>query len=177
MAVKNAGIPNKDIELLFMRDVQRIGAPRMVKALTAIAEHETIAFIGDDCLPQRNWLKEAQAVMMKFPGEWGLVGLNDNTGRKSLATHWLAHNRLLDHLGGEFFHTGYWHCCCDVELTERSKKIGRFFYADKAKVIHDHPLITGEESKDEDYKRIYSDEYLTHDWNLLKIRRENNWEN
>ena len=176
LAQKNAGIPAEDYEILYFVDHQRIGAPKMVKALTAIAKYDTVAFIGDDCLPQKDWLKNAQLAMEKFYRKWCLVGLNDETGRVDLATHWLAHKRLLEHLDGEFFHTGYWHVCCDVELTERAKKISRFVYAEDAKVLHDHPLLKGEETDDEDYKRVYSDEYLSHDRNLLKLRRDNNWE-
>jgi len=176
MATENAGIQQEDFEVLTAHDWQRLGAPKMVKALTAIAEFENVCFIGEDTLPQKNWLKEAINTMRLFEMEWGLVGLNDQTGRNDLATHWLASKRLLGYLGEEFFHTGYWHCCCDVELTERANLMGRFKYSEKSVVLHDHPLLASEKAADKDYERVYSDEYLSHDRNLLKLRRERNWQ-
>jgi hypothetical protein len=70
----------------------------------------------------------------------GLVGLNDMYWYGEFATHWLASKKLLPYLGGEFFHTGYYHNGCDNELTERCRKINKYVWAEEAKILHDHPI-------------------------------------
>jgi GT2 family glycosyltransferase len=174
LATLNAGIPGDEMEIIAEEDRKRIGCPKMVKKLVAKTKHELVCFLGDDTLPNKDWLKNALEAMNALPGGWGLVGLNDETGR-NLATHWLADKRLLPSLDGEFFHTGYNHTCCDVELQERCTELGRFVYSKDAIVYHDHPFFTGEE-QDEDIKRVYSKEIWSADRKLLEERRKNGWE-
>lgn len=167
---ENAGYPYR---VLMAVDTDRIGAPKMVKKLVGQSQDDLVCFIGDDTLPEKDFLKNAVEAMQSFPDGWGLVGLNDKTGR-TLATHWLAHKKLLDHLDGEFFHTGYIHCFCDNELQERASLIGRYTYAKDAIVLHDHPLLSGshKEDADKDYKRVYSKEVFKKDEALFKKRRK-----
>ena len=158
----------KDFSTWLRPDKTRIGCPKMVKILTDQCNSDLVCFLGDDSLPQKNFLKEAIHCMSLMHEGWGLVGFNDRTGR-TLPTHWLAHKKLLPHLGGEFFHTGYKHCYCDNELQTRAMEIGRYRWCEKAVVLHDHPLINGA-AYDEDYKRVYSQEYLRHDAELFQKR-------
>ncbi len=171
----NAGIPRKDYEILFLEDTKRIGCPKMVKKLVSKARFKTICFLGDDTLPMPNFLKRAQAAMKHFPDKWGLVGLNDQTN-SGLATHWLAHKKLLLHLGGEFFHTGYTHCFCDNELMSRCQQMGRYIYAYDSVIKHENPLVDKSVETDADYKRVYDQKVFERDRALFTSRAENNWE-
>lgn len=150
-------------EVLAAEDVDRIGCPAMVAKLTAMARGEHVMFLGDDTIPQPGFLRSALEAMESLPDGWGLVALNDGIHNGHLATHWLASKRLLEHLpGGEFFHTGYRHCFCDRELTDIARELGRYVYAPEAKIIHDHPQVTGAQT-DEHYQRVYSQEVFQAD--------------
>jgi len=170
----NSGIAKDDYEINARHDEKRIGCPKMVDALTNVSSGEFVCFLGDDTLPQKDWLKYALEDMEKLPGGWGLVGLNDNTGR-ILPCHWLASTKLLPLLGGEFFHTGYKHCYCDNELMKRCEDMGRFTYSDKAIVEHDHPILRGNRERDEFYTWAYSKEVITHDHKLYFDREKKGW--
>jgi len=145
LAQERSGLPKGDLFLMAEYDEHRIGCPKMVRYMAQTASTDLVCFVGDDCIPQQDFLKNALADMSEFEDGWGLVGLNDNTGR-SLITHWLAHKKLLPYVGGEFFHTGYTHCCCDVELQERASAIGRSKLSKTAFVLHDHPLLKNDPS-------------------------------
>lgn len=161
-----------EYEIVAEEDKGRIGVTHMVKKLVAKARGDYYCYLGDDTLPQPNFLKHALEDMKQI--EWGLVGLNDNTGRM-LPTHWLADKRLLAELDGELFHTGYTHCCCDVELMERCIDMNRFIYSTRAVVLHDQPLLKGEKITDPDLIRVYSPAIRGKDQALLKQRRKNGW--
>lgn len=169
---QTAGI--KDYEIVSEEDVDRIGCPMMVKLLVARAKSENICFLGDDSLPKWNFLKNALEDMEKLPDGHGLVGFFDMTGR-TLPTHWLASKKLLPDLGFEFFHTGYTHTCCDIELGERCMAMGRYVYSKSAIVLHDHELLDGKKLTDPDLIRVYSPEVHGADKELLKKRRASNW--
>ena len=171
---ETVGISDRDYEIVAEEDKDRIGCPKMVKRLVEQAKSDNICFLGDDSLPKWGFLENALVEMSKFPDGYGLVGFYDMSGR-DLATHWLASKKLLPALGGEFFHTGYVHCCCDVELTERCRAMGRYVYSKTAIVLHDQPMLTGKPVTDPDLKRVYSPEIYGADQDLLKKRRENNW--
>ena len=175
--IDNAGVPEKMLEVLTVEDKERHGCPKTLKRLVSMASHDLVMFIGDDTDPQPGFVAEACRMMKKLPDRWGLVGLNDlyQDGNR-LATHWLAHKKLLTPLGGEFFHTGYRHTWCDVELTERAKAIGRYRWAKKAIIKHEHPLVFKDKGlMDADYARVYSDEYQRHDRELYERRKANGW--
>jgi hypothetical protein len=176
-ARENAGIPEKDFEIVCKEDSERIGHTVFFQKMVENSVSEMVAFIADDCIPGKDYLKNALVAMKSFDDGWGLVGFYDGFQRP-FSTHWLGHRKLLPHLGLQFLHTGYKHCCCDVELAERCQAMDRYKIAYNAFVEHDHPLIKGKEEdlqKDEVYKKVYSMEYLSHDRQLLKKRREQNW--
>jgi hypothetical protein len=171
----SAGIPSGMIEVLAVEDVQRIGVPKMVARLTEISSFDLVCFLADDVVVQPDFLLNALIAMEKLPDQWGLVGLNDEHHGAEVATHWLAHKRLLPHLGGEFFHTGYLHCFCDNELTDRCREMGRYIMAEDAKITHLHPLLDQSVSVDSDYARVYSRQNFNRDHQLYLLRRENGW--
>ncbi len=173
LAIKRAGIKRDEFEIVTKEDKKRIGCPKMVKALVKRAKAENIVFLGDDCIPQENWLKEAMRYMSLLKGGWGLVGINDLSVRR-IATHWVAHKKLLPELDGEFFHTGYYHTYCDNELLHKCNEMGRFIFGEKSIVAHDHPVHTGV-SMDADYLRVYSDDYAAHDRALFLKRYGSNF--
>ena len=161
-----------EVELVTDEDVERIGVPKMVKALVAKSSYDLVMFLADDSIPQPGFLDEALTVMATLPDSWGLVGFNDghHDGRY-MATHWLADKRLLPLLDGEFFHTGYWHCFCDTELTLRCTKLGRYAWAEKAMIEHKHPILEGTPLTG-DYARVYSVPWQVHDRRLFLRRNE-----
>lgn len=177
MIQEYSGLPSNLVEIISLEDRDREGCPKTLKRLVSMATHSIVVFIGDDCEPTPNFLLEAWRVLKKFPDKVGLVGLNDqfHDGDK-LATHWMAHKKLLRKLDGEFFHTGYRHTWCDVELTERCKQMGRYRFAPRAIIQHNHPIVQNRpELVDADYARVYSDEYRRHDAELFQARKANGW--
>lgn len=178
---KNAGIPRSQYEILTEEDTKRIGAPKMVKKLTEQSKYSLVMFIGDDCLPQPDFLKEASKAMESLPGKWGLVGLNDmQRPADHSPTHWLAHKKLLEYCE-EFFHTGYIHQYCDNELHLWAALLNQYVRADNAKIFHDHVGFRNKnkdfytnvkESDDEDLKRVYGFKAQEHDRLLFERRKQ-----
>lgn len=181
MAIANAGIlPH---EIIWEEDKERIGHAKFLNRMVEKTTGDLVCFLADDTLPQPDYLKNALEAMAKLPDGWGLVALSDGTcngqspagAGRNLAYHWLADKRLLPHLDGKFLHEGYKHCCVDNELTERAAELSRYVWCNEALVIHNHPILYQEKETDEDYKQFYSVDWLAHDRELLKNRRENGW--
>jgi len=171
---KNSGIEPEDYEIVTAVDSDHIGCPRMVKQLVKESTGDMICFLGDDSLPKPGFLRWALKDMALLPDGWGLVGFNDLTGR-TLPTHWLADQRVLDITGGEFFHTGYNHCFCDNELMARCEQVGRYIHSRSAIVLHDHPILKGKPVTGE-YARVYSQINFSNDQRLFLRRRAANWQ-
>lgn len=178
---KNAGVPRKQYEILIEEDRDRIGVPTMVKKLTEKSKHRLVMFLGDDCLPRPDFLKNALVVMDSLPGKWGLVGLNDmQRPPDNSPTHWLAHKKMLEYCK-EFFHTGYIHQFCDNELCLWAIMLNCYVRADNAKVFHNHIGFKNknkefhkniEDSNDKDMQRVYSERVQTHDAELFEKRKQ-----
>jgi len=178
--LQNAGVKESEYEIITKTDTKRIGAPKMVKRLVEKAKYDLIMFIGDDVIPQRNFLKNALKAMKQFTDLDGLIGLNDTNRRADEApTHWLASKKLLPALDGEFFHTGYIHQYCDNELALRCMAINKYLFAPDAIIEHNHPGFKGKEksfmeniakNKDKFYKETYSKKVHDHDIKLFKQR-------
>jgi glycosyltransferase involved in cell wall biosynthesis len=154
----------------------RRGCPRTLAAAVERATGAYIAFIGNDCLVQPGWLRIAMECMDKtFPDGVGLVALNDGIWHGSLATHWVASKALLPMIGGEFFPTCYFHVACDNELTARCKQLGRFSYAEGARVFHEHPCQADgwhSELVDDVFQLAWRQKNVAHDRALLAERAE-----
>jgi glycosyltransferase involved in cell wall biosynthesis len=154
-----------EVHVLFREDMERIGAPKMVNALIADAKTDLVCFIGDDTMPQDGMLAEAMRVMADT--EAWLVGLNDGCGKP---THWLMDRRLLNCLeDGQAFYEGYFHNFCDDELRVRADKLGKYVFAENAKIQHSHPCH-GNAPMDDDYKRVLDPERWAHDETLFRDR-------
>jgi len=176
----NAGVDLSSFETFTVEDEERIGCPKMLKLMVNevvfLKKAEAVMFLGDDTIPQKDFLKNAVKAMYRLPDGWGLVGLNDQFHNgNELATHWLAHLKLLPLLDYEFFHTGYRHCFCDNELILRCKDMGRYIWAEDAKIIHDNPMVKGMGPIGE-YKKIYSQELVKHDKELFIKRFHSKWQ-
>lgn len=166
----------QDFEIVAEEDTERIGCPRMLKKLVDKSKGDMICFLGDDTIPYLGLLRYAIETMKKFEGGWGLVGFNDGfVSGPNHATHWLGHKKLLSFLDGEFFHTGYSHCFSDNELFERVNEIERYKFDQRARLVHDHPIIKKQPTNDQDYIRVYSQKYMDHDQKLFLQRRTNGW--
>src|ERR1043165_7647999 len=90
-------------ELLVERDQfgpGRQGCPRTLARAVVRAHGDYIAFLGNDTLPQRVWLRAAMGCMLRtFEDGIGLVGFNDLYWKDGRCLHWLASKKLLDNLG------------------------------------------------------------------------------
>lgn len=171
---ENAGIPESQYEIIVQEDVERIGCPKMVKKLVDRSQYNLICFLGDDTLPQQDFLRNALIEMSSFSNGWGLIGITDQSFQER-ATHWLAHKRLLYILDGEFFNTEYYHTHCDDELVDRCKEIGRYKLSRHSILFHDNPILCQKETSDPDYNRVYNPSKFLHDKNLYRRRRRNGW--
>lgn len=135
------------------------GAPKVFKRCVDESKGELVMFLGNDVVPQKNFLKEAVWEMIrKFPDLDGMVGLNDNYWQEQhVAPHFLISKALLPHLEGEFFHTGYNHTGCDNELRARVEMINKYTFGKKAQIFHDHPMMAGSRTEmDHLYEQAYS---------------------
>ena len=154
----NAGYDNYEIIIEKDDPANPQGAPKVLKRGVDRSSGELVMFLGDDCVPQKNFLLHAVNEMRRrFPDMDGLIALDDMVNKRPICSHWLASKKLLPALGGDFFYTGYDHWFCDDELMARTKKMGKFYWSQIAKVRHDHPLVTGE-PLDEHYRRVTSSE-------------------
>ena len=156
--VKNSGVSVCDYEIISEIDTDSIGCPKMVEFLTARAKHDLVMFLGDDTIPEKDFLKNAIDAMEKLPDGWGVVGLNTqdiNTENGNPLAHWMAHKKILKHIpGGSFFPTGYEHCYCDNELKDIADELGRWVYAKDSHITHSHPINKTAEY-DEGYQKAY----------------------
>ncbi len=171
---ENSGLPKDMYEIVTEEDPERIGLTIMLKRLVEQSSYDLVCFLGDDCVPLPDFLLKAVLAMETLPDGWGLVGLNDQFHGPELATHWLADKRLLPFLGGEFFHTGYRAMYCDNELTERCRAMGRYVWAEEAKIFHDHPAVTGRPLDLSEYPG-FAQSVAWKDRFLFHRRRRNRW--
>jgi len=162
-----------NLEVIVIQDSfeNRMGVPRALKAGVEKSTGEYVLFLGNDCLPEKNFVRFALEAMFKsFPQADGLVGLNDGIWQGELATHWMASKKLLPALDGEFFHTGYNHAGCDNELTGRCRKLGRYVWCKESMIGHQHPVKTGWDNLDPVYQLAYQPDHLRADRALLAER-------
>ena len=160
-----------NFEIIAEEDKERIGVAKMVKKLLKKTKYDLIVFLGDDTEPDKDMLKNALKAMKKFPDGIGLVGINDGTHNDSHAPHFMIHRKMIDMIGGEIFHTGYYHCFCDDELILRAKLLDRFKYEFTSKLIHNNPMVNEKIKPDDDYNRVYSKDNFLKDKLLWKERK------
>jgi hypothetical protein len=154
-----------DLEIIREHDAERIGVCKMVNRLVRKAKGEWICYLGDDTIPQYRMLDRAMDHAMSVPC---LISINDQYNANGLPpTHWLVHRDLLPMVSncGQWFSEEYKHVFCDHELGDICREIGRFVFAPDARLIHDHPLVTGaawDEAYTRAYKIVYDGDYLTY---------------
>ena len=167
---ENAG--NMEYEVITEVDTDRVGCPKMIKRLVEKTKFDLVMFLGDDTVPQKGFLKEAVMAMDSLPDGCGIVGLSteERTGWNEQA-HFLGHKKMLEFNNGEFYSTVYRHCYGEDELVDIAKEMGRFKYAEKAKIMHDHPINKKGDYTDKDLFRVYSDENFLHDQKLYYKRK------
>lgn len=137
--LENSGVPQDQYTITSEFDSEKIGCPKMVKKLVDGSSNNLVMFLGEDTIPQKDFLKNALSAMEKLPDGWGLVSINDEVQDGNVfATHWLADKRLLPLIGGEFFCTEYEHNFCDSELSLRCRLIGRYIFAKDSVVEHNY---------------------------------------
>jgi hypothetical protein len=162
---KNAGIP---------ADQDGIGCPEMVKKLTQKTKCDLVMFLGDDTIPEKDFLKHALDAMETLPDCWGIVGLNTqdiNRPNGNPLAHWMAHKKMLDFIeGGQFFPTDYEHCYCDNELKEVAEEMGHWAYAEKSMITHNHPINKTAEY-DEGYQTAYDNGKVQRDFKTYCLRK------
>jgi hypothetical protein len=67
----------------------------------------------------------------------------------------MAHKWMLEYIpGGAFFAVEYHHCYGDVELHDIAVEMGRWAFAEDARILHDHP-VNGTANYDEGYRKAY----------------------
>lgn len=163
--------PEGRYEIVVEQDIAHVGCPEMVKRLTEKAKYDLVMFLGDDTVPGPGFLDAAVTAMAVLPDSWGVVGLNteDPRGSNPLA-HWMAHKKMLDYTGGDFFSTEYRHCWCDNELRDIAEELGRWVFAENARIEHRHPINKSAEN-DEHYQRAYSEEAKKYDKKTYFFRK------
>jgi len=171
---KNAGIPADQYEIITMVDEDGIGCPKMVDQLTEKSKYDLICFLGDDTIPEKDFLKHALDAMEMLPNSWGVVGLNTQDIRSpngNPLAHWLAHIEMLRYIpGGAFFSTDYEHCWCDNELKDIADELGRWTHAKKSLITHNHPVNQTAEC-DDGYKAAYDDGKVQRDYKTYCRRK------
>jgi len=172
---ENAGIPKEEYEIISEEDTERIGCAKMVKKLVYKANSDKVLFIGEDVIAEKDFLKEALIALETFEDGIGLAALNDRENVEptedrncKLASHWIASKELLLLLDGEFFHTGYDHCYCDNELTNRCIALGKYMFAEKS-------LITHKPVRDVFHVEKRKASSVKYDRALYKFRKEHGW--
>lgn len=161
---KNAGIPKDEYEIIQKIDLHGIGCPKMINLLGHQTKGGMVCFLGEDTIPQKDFLKNAIAAMESIPDGYGMVSFNDNPTTTLSAAHWLLHKKMLPFLDNNYVWEGYKHSFCDDELLIRCQSMGRYIYAYNAILIHDHPIFKGDQKKaigaritdDPEYAKAYS---------------------
>lgn len=171
---KNAGIPISQYEIVSNMDVHGVGCPEMVKRLTKKTKYDLVMFLGDDTIPEKDFLKNALDKMNELPDGWGVVGLNTQDIRSETGNplaHWLAHKNILEHIpGGDFFSTEYAHCWGDNELKDIADELGRWVWAEDSKITHVHP-VNQTADYDEGYQKAYTKKNQDHDFKTYCTRK------
>ena len=170
---ENAGY--KNYEIIVKQDQfppDNIGVPKLLKQGVEESTGDLVMYLGNDCLMKKDCVKNAvKAMQDNFPKMDGLIGLNDGYWFGEVFTHWMAGKRLLPLIGGEFFHTGYFHTGCDSELTQMARKLNKAFWAEEARIYHDHPVQPNfKDPIDEVYKLAYDPQRREHDNQLYHER-------
>ena len=170
---ENAGYENYELIVKYDQfPPNNTGVPKLVKQAVDESKGDLVMYLGNDCIMRKDCLKNAvKAMKDNFPDYSGLIALNDGYWYGEVATHWLAGKNLIPLVGGELFHTGYFHTGCDSELSQMARKLNKYFWAEDARIYHDHPIQpTFKGEVDNVYKLAYNEERRAHDNQLYHER-------
>lgn len=146
------------VEIISQVDTERIGCPKMVNILSKKATREWVLFLGDDTELIDGAKSAIEKAINKI--EWGVIGLNTQPGNPK--AHWAAHRKMLELMpDGVFFSEEYQHCWCDDELFDIASENDRWIFAEKFRVKHHHPIISGK--TDQFYLDSYSEKKYFND--------------
>mgnify|MGYP001559889138 CR=1 FL=1 len=96
---------------------------------------DPVVVIGDDTLPQPDWLKTlVGAYTKRFPDNDGLVQPDDGSHRGRIASYPMATPRFLL----AWIYSGYRHNYADKELKKVAEAMGKYLWVPESKVIHKH---------------------------------------
>jgi hypothetical protein len=166
--IANVGIPPQDYEIVTAIDKNRIGAPGMIAKLIRKSKYDLICFLGDDTIPQKDFLKIAIGDMRALPGGIGVVGFNTDGNDHA---HFLAHKKFADLVpGGNIYPLDYEHCFGDDEIKDIAIENNCWAYANDAKIEHVHPIF-GKAEYDEHYQRAYEDDKWARDAKTYRSRK------
>jgi len=149
------------------------GCPNVLHECYEAARGDFICFLGNDVIPQPGFLRIAMEAMNRwFPDMDGMGSFFDGYWMGELGTHFVISRKLIEKLGDEIFHRGYYHCYSDSELTARAIQMNKYVFCEEAQIIHDHPAGTGKVVRDGDpvYSIGYARDRVEHDRNLLVER-------
>lgn len=117
---------------------------------------ELVMFLGNDCIPQENFLVHAVRDMSKnFKDFDGMLALStaykrkDGVRRFLSSAHFLISKKLLNLVDGKFFNPVYHHYFCDSELAEICKNVNKHAYSKLSTVMHQNPTHGTEGEFDE----------------------------
>lgn len=166
LADEITGYGFSNVNVARVEDTERQGCPKILNFIVNAYKEDygAFLFLGDDTRINSQTIPAAVAALATLPNGEGVVGLNDGT-ENQLTGHFLVTRWFIDNVNnGEFFHEGYRHCFCDLDLILTAKLAGLYAYAEKATVIHDNPIVTGPSSNwrenlancdDKDLKNAY----------------------
>lgn len=96
---------------------------------------DPVVVIGDDTLPQPDWLKIlVSAYGAKFPNKEGLAQPDDGSHKGRIASYPMATPKYLL----KWLYSGYKHNYADKELRNVALSRGEYLWVPESKVIHRH---------------------------------------
>lgn len=172
-----------NIEVIVIRDELEtpMGCPKAANLGVSRANGDYIVFLGNDCLPQPGWLRNAMIMMRSsFPDGKGMVSFNQvrNPGG---AEHFIIHKDLLkllpynkDSDDLKLFNEIYYHNFVDVELQQVMLYNNKFRWSPHAKVLHtwhqDRGTTPGLPNRGKDACDLYVETFNDHDQELFESR-------
>jgi hypothetical protein len=171
LAIKNAGIPENEIDLQSVRNKPGYSVNKLFNEIVSKTKSDYVCFLADDTLPQPDYLKNA---LEAFKNGVKFVMMNDGTNTDRPG-HFVFKRDLLPLLGGKLATEGYQHCYADNEIIDRTRELGVYKWCKEALVIHNHPMLNKEVPMDEYYNKAYSQQVMNKDLALYVARKTSGW--
>jgi glycosyltransferase involved in cell wall biosynthesis len=162
---KNANYNNYEIIVQKDSFEDRKGVCKMFNEGVKKSTGDYVMFLGNDCLPQKNFLVHAVRQMSKsFENFDGMIALKTifktKDGYRQFigenSSHFLISKKLLCYFGNNFFNPIYNHYFCDNELAERCIAMNKFSLCEHSIVLHNNPHHAFEVEHDEVSRISYS---------------------